>query len=202
MKYTLPLAIGAIGLMLGSCASERTTFVKGNAIEWQAKNALSVEDPMAVVMQETAASTASASLDNSSSPVEIVSQLIEQAPVSEAPATAQNEEGTTLNTSTVAVPGSLAIGVSETAASVSATSTVASPSIPKPGSGGKSQLVALLLCFFVGGIGIHRFYLGYTWQGIVQILTLGGLGVWVLIDFIRIIMGTLKPKDGEYEKTL
>ena len=68
--------------------------------------------------------------------------------------------------------------------------------------GGKSQLTAALLCFFLGGIGIHRFYLGYTWQGIVQILTLGGLGIWALIDFVRILMGTLKPKDGEYEKTL
>lgn len=73
----------------------------------------------------------------------------------------------------------------------------------KPYSGeGKSQLVALLLCLFVGGIGIHRFYLGYTWQGIVQILTLGGLGIWTLIDLIRIITGSLQPKDGEYGKTL
>ncbi len=69
-------------------------------------------------------------------------------------------------------------------------------------SGSKSQLTALLLCFFLGGLGIHRFYLGYTWQGVVQLLTLGGLGIWVLIDFIRIIIGDLKPKDGEYDKTL
>jgi TM2 domain-containing membrane protein YozV len=69
-------------------------------------------------------------------------------------------------------------------------------------AGEKSQLIALLICFFVGGLGIHRFYLGYTWQGIVQLLTFGGCGIWVLIDFIRIIMGTLKPKDGEYDKTL
>lgn len=68
-------------------------------------------------------------------------------------------------------------------------------------SGGKSQIVATLLCWLVGIIGIHRFYLGYTWQGIVQILTLGGLGIWTLIDLIRIIMGTLQPKDGAYEKT-
>lgn len=67
---------------------------------------------------------------------------------------------------------------------------------------GKSQLAALLLCFFLGGLGIHRFYLGYTWQGIVQLLTLGGLGIWVLIDFIRICTGDLKPKDGEYAKPL
>src|SRR5690349_17653260 len=46
-----------------------------------------------------------------------------------------------------------------------------------PSADGKSQLTAALLCFFLGGIGIHRFYLGYTWQGIVQILTLGGLGI-------------------------
>jgi hypothetical protein len=70
------------------------------------------------------------------------------------------------------------------------------------GGDGKSQLVALLLCFFLGGIGVHRFYLGYTWQGIVQILTLGGLGIWTLIDFIRIITGDLKPKDGDYGTTL
>jgi hypothetical protein len=69
-------------------------------------------------------------------------------------------------------------------------------------SGGKSQLVALLICFFIGGLGIHRFYLGYTWQGIVQLLTGGGCGVWALIDFIRICLGTLKPKDGDYETTL
>jgi TM2 domain-containing membrane protein YozV len=72
----------------------------------------------------------------------------------------------------------------------------------KPASGGKSQLTAVLLAFFLGGLGIHRFYLGYTWQGIVQLLTLGGLGIWALIDFIRILIGDLQPKDGEYEKTL
>jgi TM2 domain-containing membrane protein YozV len=76
-----------------------------------------------------------------------------------------------------------------------------SRSAPLPGEG-KSQLLALILCFFVGGIGIHRFYLGYTWQGVVQLLTLGACGIWSLIDFIRIITGDLKPKDGEYGTTL
>ncbi|HRN92815.1 MAG TPA: TM2 domain-containing protein [Ferruginibacter sp.] len=72
----------------------------------------------------------------------------------------------------------------------------------KGSAGGKNQIVAALLCFFLGGLGIHRFYLGYTWQGIVQLLTLGGLGIWALIDLVRILMGTLKPKNGEYEKTI
>jgi TM2 domain-containing membrane protein YozV len=66
----------------------------------------------------------------------------------------------------------------------------------------KSQVIALVLCALVGGLGIHRFYLGYTWQGIVQLLTLGGCGIWSLIDLIRIITGSLQPKDSTYAKTL
>ncbi len=73
---------------------------------------------------------------------------------------------------------------------------------PAAAASGKSQLVALLLCLFVGIIGIHRFYLGYIWQGVVQILTLGGFGIWALIDLIRIITGDLQPKDGTYSETL
>ncbi len=70
-----------------------------------------------------------------------------------------------------------------------------------PHSGGgscKSWIACLLLCFFLGGLGIHRFYMGYTWQGIVQLLTAGGCGIWALIDFIRIIIKDLKPKGGDY----
>lgn len=67
-----------------------------------------------------------------------------------------------------------------------------------PDGGGKSQLVALLLCIFVGTLGIHRFYLGYIGIGIIQLLTLGGCGIWTLIDLIMIITGDLKPKGSEY----
>jgi TM2 domain-containing membrane protein YozV len=70
------------------------------------------------------------------------------------------------------------------------------------GGEGKSQLIALILCGVIGGLGVHRFYLGYIWQGVVQLLTLGGCGIWTLIDFVRIIMGSLTPKDGEYGTTL
>lgn len=67
----------------------------------------------------------------------------------------------------------------------------------------KSQLIALLLVFLVGYIGIHRFYLGYTTIGIIQVLTLGGCGIWALIDLIRIVMGDLGPADGSaYDPTL
>ena len=79
---------------------------------------------------------------------------------------------------------------------------IASRTIANPAAAGeKSQVVAAILCFFLGGIGIHRFYLGYTWQGIVQIFTLGGCGIWALIDFVRILLGDLKPKDADYDVT-
>lgn len=54
----------------------------------------------------------------------------------------------------------------------------------------------------MGGLGIHRFYLGYTGIGIIQLLTLGGCGIWTLIDLIRIITGDLQPNGGTYTETL
>ena len=72
---------------------------------------------------------------------------------------------------------------------------------PATVAGGKSQIIAAILCFAIGVAGIHRFYLGYTWQGVVQLLTGGGCGIWALIDLIRICTGDLQPKNGPYDKT-
>lgn len=74
-----------------------------------------------------------------------------------------------------------------------------------PNAEGKSQAVAALLCFFLGGIGVHDFYLGYTGKGILQIFLtlLFGIGIiLVIIDFIRILTGNLKPKNGDYTKKM
>ncbi len=60
----------------------------------------------------------------------------------------------------------------------------------------KSRLVALLLCWFLGMFGVHRFYVGKTGTGIVQLLTLGGFFIWALIDFIMIIIGSFTDSDG------
>lgn len=64
---------------------------------------------------------------------------------------------------------------------------------------GKNKTTAILLSLFLGGLGIDRFYLGYTGLGILKLLTGGCFGVLALIDLIRIIVGSLKPKNGEYE---
>ena len=65
------------------------------------------------------------------------------------------------------------------------------------GGEGKDWLTTLLLCFFLGAFGVHRFYTGHTGIGVVQLLTLGGCGIWSFIDFIIIIMGNFKDSNGQ-----
>lgn len=60
----------------------------------------------------------------------------------------------------------------------------------------KEWLIALLLSVFLGGLGIDRFYLGYTGLGIAKLLTCGGLGVWALIDIILIALRKVPDSDG------
>lgn len=66
----------------------------------------------------------------------------------------------------------------------------------KDADGEKEQLTAFLLVFLIGYLGIHRFYLGYTGIGIAQLLTMGGCGIWALIDMIRIITDDLPDAEG------
>lgn len=60
----------------------------------------------------------------------------------------------------------------------------------------KGFVPAILLCFFLGSLGVHRFYVGKIGTGILMLLTLGGLGIWTIIDFVRIVIGSFKDKDG------
>ena len=63
----------------------------------------------------------------------------------------------------------------------------------------KQWIVAVILAFFLGTLGIHNFYLGYTTKGIIQLvltLTFIGLivsGIWAFIDFIMLLM-----RSGDY----
>jgi hypothetical protein len=61
---------------------------------------------------------------------------------------------------------------------------------------GKDWLTALLLAIFLGALGVHRFYTGHTAIGVVQLLTLGGCGIWALIDIIQIATGSFKDAKG------
>lgn len=65
------------------------------------------------------------------------------------------------------------------------------------GTSCKLRLVAFLLCFFLGGLGVHRFYVGKVGTGILQIITFGGFGLWVLIDLIMILVGAFKDSEGD-----
>ena len=61
----------------------------------------------------------------------------------------------------------------------------------------RSRLAAALLAFFIGWLGIHRFYVGKVGTGIAIILTFGGFfGIWPLIDLIMILVGSFKDKEG------
>ena len=57
-------------------------------------------------------------------------------------------------------------------------------------------LTTLLLCFFLGGFGVHSFYTKKTGIGVAQLLTLGGCGIWALVDLIMIITESYRDGNG------
>lgn len=60
----------------------------------------------------------------------------------------------------------------------------------------KGFVPTLLFAIFLGGLGVHRFFVGKIGTGILQLLTLGGLGIWAFIDIIMIAVGSFTDKEG------
>jgi hypothetical protein len=60
----------------------------------------------------------------------------------------------------------------------------------------RKVLPVFLLCFLLGPFGVHRFFVGKMGTGLLMLLTLGGLGLWVLVDLVLIITGNFTDKEG------
>lgn len=92
--------------------------------------------------------------------------------------------------------GGASAGVSvSTGGTTGATGSTSTKKTPE-GVSDKSKLVAGLLAIFLGSVGVHRFYLGYTGLGIAMICCCGGCGWWQLFDVIMIFTGKLPDADG------
>ena len=69
-----------------------------------------------------------------------------------------------------------------------------------PNKSQKDWWTCILLCVFVGYLGIHRFYAGKIGTGIIQLVTCGGCGIWTLIVLIMIILGKSTDEEGKVIK--
>lgn len=60
----------------------------------------------------------------------------------------------------------------------------------------RTWLIVLVLCMFLGALGMHRFYTRKYGTGLLMLLTAGGCGIWVIVDLIMIVTGNFTDKDG------
>ena len=62
----------------------------------------------------------------------------------------------------------------------------------------KSKKVALILCVFLGAIGMHYFYVGRIGKGLLYLCTFGLGGVGWIADIVKVATGGFKDNSGQY----
>ena len=67
---------------------------------------------------------------------------------------------------------------------------------PKAPVSTRKILPAVILCVLFGYFGTHRFYVGKVGTGMLQMLTLGGLGFWMLYDAIMLVLGKFTDSEN------
>jgi len=195
--YHYMLALGVAAASLSSCSSSHYAF---NSRTPSYLGSQRVARPVAQTTEEAPAEVVTASAESDLTPTVVPNSPARQAASALAhrsPATAAPRAAAT---TAIAQENTVIAPVTRKAVKQATKRQIAAA--PQDAAEGKSQVTALILSFFLGGLGIDRFYLGYTGIGILKLLTFGVFGILALIDFIRILTGSLKPKGGEYTKKL
>jgi TM2 domain-containing membrane protein YozV len=60
----------------------------------------------------------------------------------------------------------------------------------------QQKTTMIIVCLFLGGLGIHRLMMGYSNWWLMLVTCGGGCGIWALLDLIQIITGKMKMADG------
>ena len=203
----------AILLILNSCTIEKRVHLPGYHVEW--KNGMRHSNKQELVIKDNEAQIEK----NQIKTVEQSEKAVNTTDIVLVSTTNDDNISASMDNDAIIIPSQKTVAfdkkVNAITSKVTSTSETKSVIVSKESKAkmkseknnsddgsGKSQLVALLLCFFVGVLGIHRFYLGYTGIGILMLFTGGLCGLLLLIDFIRILTGDLKPRDGDYSEKL
>jgi TM2 domain-containing membrane protein YozV len=208
MKKITLFVVAAI-FMVSSCTIEKRLYNSGYHVEWH--HSKKHVDTDQVAQEESNTEVREAAVAQQTRTV-YVDQVVEESVVNDAVETTlvettrvetENEVSNTIVSAKNVVGQESAVSVvkDQQVKAVKAKESRKAEKSKAP-AGGKSQIIALILCFFLGVLGIHRFYLGYTGIGVLMLLTGGVCGILALIDFIRILLGDLGPNGGSYSEKL